>query len=84
MMLHQFSQEGYAVHSRHFQIERKNIRLKRQYLVPRYEGVGCGSDDFYTLVLTQLPAEYLADYGRIVDYQDFNIGVESKRHISSS
>ena len=73
MGFHQFSQECYAVHSGHFDIKREHIRLQCHDFIACHVRVRCSSDDLYAVVLTQLSAVYLAHYGGVLLYQNFNL-----------
>ena len=55
MIFHQFSQERYAIHPRHFNIEYKHVRFQRHDFISGDVGIRGGPDDLYPMVPGQTP-----------------------------
>jgi len=72
-MLHQDLQERQPVHAGHFDVERQDVGIQLQDLVPGDVGIDRRADDLDPGVLPQLVGEEAADDRRIVDDEDLDL-----------
>ncbi len=64
---HQLAQEGDAIHARHLDVERDDVRDLLLQLPRRHEGIGRHPHDLDIRILLQHMGQCLADAGGIVD-----------------
>ena len=73
MKTHQPLEKVQPIHSRHFNIQRDYVGLKREYLIPCDEGIGSTADNFDVVVTLEGGLKQSPDEGRVVDDQDFDL-----------